>query len=133
MVRVQAWCRWRCGLKALALCTKSCLRCNSLARHGGADQCVRLVVAPFAFLFFADMGNSLEVRVRSLAPNAVFCKQKQKSFFCWQGRVTWRFALRRGVFFFEEASCQTRFFEAESDGWPSHLGPANKELPSGTA
>ena len=87
----------------LALCVNSCLRCDSLARNGGADQRVRLVVAPFAFCF-------LEVRARSLVPNALFLKQK--TFFAGKALSHGGARCDAGLFF-EEASCQPRFFETK--------------------
>ena len=58
-VRVKAWCRSRCRLKLLALCVKSCLRCDSLTRNGGADLYVRLAVVPFALFSFCWQGQQL--------------------------------------------------------------------------
>ena len=70
-VRVKAWCRSSCGLKVLALCVKVFFGAT-VSHEMEVRKCVRLVVVPFAVLFVAGRGNSLEVRARSLVPYAFF-------------------------------------------------------------
>ena len=112
-IRVKAWCRSRCGLKVLALRVKSCLRCNSLARNWVRAGACALVVAPCGAHFVKQNAffAGRDVGARWCACSC--CGAVRIFRFLLAG--TWERAGAREVraISFQEASCQTRFFETK--------------------
>ena len=82
----------------LALCVKSCLRCESLARN--VNSCGRSTLAVVPCSFFSFCKGARYVLLGSLVRNSCFCKGSLR-----RAEVL---ARRRGVLF-QEASRQTRF------------------------
>ena len=80
----------------MALCVKTCFRCDSLARNGGSRWHVRLAVASFTLAFFCFFLLLLTWPQLGGSRDELLMKP-----------------LRRGCVFFEEASCQASFVESK--------------------